>query len=278
STYISKINISSLFSSSIKKYLIHLNIIEQDGSYTQLTFGALSVLDNTYSSTMGNSTLFRRVTAGSEYAYSPPVKDFTVDTLNRLSMPNSPIVYPNPCSLFAPKIDEYVPEKEDSSRHWTVKPELLTIDSASKDNRILLINLSKQDLKFKIECAIDVISVSPVSGIVSAKGQIGLRICIIPFSYGKLCENYKGYIKVICDGTEKSVLVIVLKDQKKVRDSFNASESNRNLEQLQDMPLEGSTADKTVINSASIFIKNICEFPKEIILNTTAPEKVSGEF
>ncbi|CAL1274233.1 unnamed protein product [Larinioides sclopetarius] len=273
-TYISKINIFSLFSSSLKKYLIHPNIIEQGANYTRMTFGPLSMLDNTYSSTMGNS-MFRRVTAGPEYAYSPPVKDFTINALNRLSMPNSPTIYPNPCSLFAPKVDEHVAEKEDSSGHWTVKPELLTIDSTSKDNRILLINLSKQDLKFKIECAISVISVSPVSGIVSAKGQIGLRICLIPYSHGKLREDYKGYIKVICDGTEKSVLITVLKDQKKTKDSFNALESNRNFEQLQDMPLEVSTAEKTVIDSTSIFIKNICEFPKEIILNSTAPGKVS---
>ncbi|XP_055934602.1 centrosomal protein of 192 kDa-like isoform X2 [Argiope bruennichi] len=275
STYISKINISSLFSSSIKKYLIHLNIVEQDASCSQVTFGALSLLDNTCTSTIGNSTMFRRVTAGPGCTYSPPVKDFTVYTLNRLSMLNSPTLNSNKCSLFAPKVDENVAEKEDSSRFWTVKPELLTIDSASKDNRILLINLSNQDLKFKIESAIDVISVSPVSGIVSAKGQIGLRVCIIPYNHAKLYEDYKGFIKVICDGTEKSVLITVLKDQKKMKDSFNASESNTNLEQLQDLPLEISAADKTVIDSTSIFIKNICEFPKEIILNATAPEKVS---
>ncbi|GIY86073.1 centrosomal protein [Caerostris extrusa] len=277
STYISKVNIFSLFTSTMKKYLIHLNITEPDANFSQMTFGALSLLDNTCSSTIANTPMIRRLTAGPGCDFSPPVREFTVDTLNRLSMPSSPTFLCEARSLFGPKIDENVREK-DSSGHWTVKPELLTIDANSKDNRILLINFSNQDLRFKIECAIEIISVSPVSGIVSANGQIGLRISIIPYPYSKLIDDYKGYIKVLCDDSEKNVLIKVLKSQKRVKDLLIASENNVTLEEfkgnLKNM-VEESIADKTVINSTSIFIKNICEFPKEIILNSTSPGKIS---
>ncbi|GFY49806.1 centrosomal protein [Trichonephila inaurata madagascariensis] len=274
STYVSKINISSIFASTLKKYLIHLNVVQQDASYSQMTFDALSVLDNTCSSTLTNSIMFRRATTGPRHDFSPPVKDFTVSTLNRLSMPSSPTFHVDMSSCTS-KTEENITEKVDVSGYWTVKPEMLTIEATSKDNRILLINLSKQDLKFKIECAVDVISVSPVSGIVSAKGQIGLRISIIPYSYGKLCDDYKGYIKVICGGSEKSVFIKVLKDLKRLKESFNDTE-NTPSHNSQSIPSERSAADKTIICSTSpIFITNICEFPKEIILNATAPGKVS---
>ncbi|GFX50802.1 hypothetical protein TNCV_2723842 [Trichonephila clavipes] len=274
STYVSKINISSIFASTLKKYLIHLNVVQQDASYSQMTFDALSVLDNTCSSTLTSSIMFRRATTGPRHDFSPPVKDFTVSTLNRLSMPSSPTFHADTSSCTS-KTEENITEKVDISGYWTVKPEMLTIEATSKDNRILLINLSKQDLKFKIECAVDVISVSPVSGIVSAKGQIGLRISIIPYSYGKLCDDYKGYIKVICGGSEKSVFIKVLKDLKRLKESFNDTENTQSLNS-QSIPSERSAADKTIICSTSpIFITNICEFPKEIILNATAPGKVS---
>ncbi|GFU48159.1 centrosomal protein [Nephila pilipes] len=273
STYVSKINISSLFASTMKKYLIHLNLVEQDANYSQMTFDALSVLDNTYSSNLANSTMFRRATTGPRFDYSPPVKDFTVDTLNRLSMPSSPSFHFD-SSLCTSKTNGNITEKVDISGYWTIKPEKLTVEATNKDNRILLINLSKQDLKFKIECAVDVISVSPVSGIVSAKGQIGLRISVIPYSYGKLCEDYKGFIKVLCGGSEKSVNIKVIKDSKRMKDSLNASGNMSH--DSHSIPLDVSGADKTIIcSSSSIFIKNICEFPKEIVLNATAPGKVS---
>lgn len=35
------------------------------------------------------------------------------------------------------------------------------------------------------------------------RGEIGLRITVIPFNYSKLYEDYRGFIKIICDGKER---------------------------------------------------------------------------
>lgn len=79
--------------------------------------------------------------------HSPPVQDFTVNMLNRLSMPlhHSSYIDELPqCSL--PKTD--LPTTENATTEsWTAKPEILVMDSSNKDNRILLVNLGQHDLK-----------------------------------------------------------------------------------------------------------------------------------
>ncbi|KFM56708.1 hypothetical protein X975_25828, partial [Stegodyphus mimosarum] len=52
---------------------------------------------------------------------------------------------------------------------WTVKPEEIIVETINKDNRILLISHSSNDLRFKVQWNIDVISVSPLSGVLSAQ-------------------------------------------------------------------------------------------------------------
>lgn len=58
-------------------------------------------------------------------------------------------------------------------------------------------------------------------------------------------------------------------------------ESNLNTEVRQESISEESLLDKvdnTIIGPPAIFIKDICDFPKEITLCTTVPGKVSGKY
>ncbi|KAG8200696.1 hypothetical protein JTE90_022313 [Oedothorax gibbosus] len=286
--------IFSVFSMNVKRYLIHLNVVEPNSSYSQATFDAMPTMQDMFPELTFSSTMYsRRVTTAGLIPDSPPVQDFTLNMLNRLSMPlqqnsffdNKPPQHPPPKSFDPPmkvvdppmKTVDPPTTENDTLETWMAKPEVLVMDSSNKDNRISLINLAQQDLKFKIELAIDVISVSPVSGIIPAKGEIGLRITVIPFNYSKLSEDYKGFIKIICDGKEKGVLVNVIKDQRKTINVPEISVAEIDQEtSSEESHLSGT--ENTIIAPPSVLIKDICDFPKEIALTTTVPGKVSENF
>ncbi|XP_035218193.1 centrosomal protein of 192 kDa-like isoform X2 [Stegodyphus dumicola] len=157
---------------------------------------------------------------------------------------------------------------------WTVKPEEIVVETINKDNRILLISHSSNDLRFKVQWNVDVISVSPVSGVLSAYGQLGLRISIISHSLTKLSKDYEGHIKIFCGSCEKTVPVKVIKEQRK-QSSAKISQLDSEDEILKSAFLNDETValeETQPINAKSVVVENIYNFPTHIHLEATLPK------
>ncbi|XP_042895648.1 centrosomal protein of 192 kDa isoform X2 [Parasteatoda tepidariorum] len=295
---------ASLFASNLKKTIIHLNPVSQDMSYSRINFEALSTIENGFASILGQSATFSKKPTTFLEAHSPPQKESAIDQQCRpqelfpfgqlnlekdsASVKNSRdslIRKPEEQSSSAEnsrnslikKSEEHSFSVENKGDNWTIKPEELYLDSSSKDVRIAVTNHSKKDLKFRVECPIDVITISPLSGIVPAQGEIGLRCRVIPNSIDKNSFNGDQYLRIICGSSEKSVHVKIALDPKKQKETLRLSLNSDRLNSSQtrtsqDSSAASSKSDKTGVASP---VRNIIDFPKEITLPTTEPGDTS---
>ncbi|XP_023242211.1 centrosomal protein of 192 kDa-like [Centruroides sculpturatus] len=194
--------------------------------------------------------------------YSPPVKGCSnnqFSVLSNITADRNPVKNLSLSNNLLSKTENYILEdrkQENENRQmWMVEPSSVELGQAKRVAKLQFINLSDDNLRFRLISTLGILVIAPEQGIILARDK--LDICIrLPSSYKD--ENgpdlLEGIVTVECNGTRKAIAIRIVKE-----DSYDADNSCEEYSHI-DTLLDASDVNGTLLELA-VYCPEKIDFP-----------------